>query len=434
MLSSILIKNGRVVSPADGLDAVQDVLVTSEGIVTVESSISFAARDLVRVDAAGLLVVPGLIDAHVHFREPGFEAKETVRTGSAAAAAGGFSCVVCEPNTKPPCDRVDRLRDAMDRARREASVRVFQKVCITVDRAGQELSDMEALAAQPGFAAFSDDGDPVFDRVVMDAALARAAELGALVSPHCEDSARAVELAREQPERAGFRPGPPFTNEARYVERDLDLAARRGARLHIAHVSLAASLDLIRQGRASGVKVTCEVAPHHFCLDTEICRARGLDVAVCPPIRSPADREAVIEAVREGLVDVFACDHAPHTAADKAAGAHGIIGLETSLALVSTFLVGPGVISWPRAVEMMSVSPSALFGLDGGRLASGARGDVTLIDPARQWTVDPDSFASKSRNCPFSGWTLTGVPAAVIVGGALKHIHPRCAERVGGAT
>lgn len=432
-MKPVLIQHGRVIDPESGIDACADVLVCRDQIAAMGGDVAAAAGDPVRIDAAGLLVVPGLVDVHVHFREPGFEQKETIATGSAAAAAGGFTAVVCEPNTNPPVDTVERARDMARRAALAGVVRVYQKAAITMGRAGAALTDFARLLREPAVKAISDDGDPVFDAQVMEAALAAAVQCGAVISPHCEDSGAAIRSRAEDPSRQGFPSAPDYENEPGFVARDVRLAVKHGARLHVSHLSRAESITAVRDGRRAGGAITCEAAPHHFCLDTDVCRERRLSVTVNPPIRGPEHRRAVLDAIADGTIDVIASDHAPHTAEDKARGVHGIIGLETTVGLVSTFLVAKGVLDWPRAIALMSCNPSRLFGLPGGSLVPGRVGDVTLIDPDLQWTVEPAEFRCKSRNCPYAGWRLRGRAVLTLCRNEIAYAHPCMGGRVAGA-
>jgi dihydroorotase len=426
---TILIDNARVINPASGLDGVCDILISEGRVAAVEPGICLMAPDVLRIQADGLIAAPGLVDAHVHFREPGFESKETIETGARAAAAGGFTAVICEPNLAPPPDTVARAREMAARAE-GAAVRIFQKACITVGRAGEEPVDVAALNREPNIRGFSDDGDPLVDRAVMAAALACAAAAGAVLSPHEEDSPAGIERRRARPGRLGFRPRRDYENEPEYVGRDIALAKPVAARLHVSHASLAETMDLVRMAKRSGLPVSCEVAPHHFCLDTDFCGREELTVKVNPPIRSPRDRTALLDAIADGTVDLIASDHAPHTAVDKEGGAHGVIGLETTLGLVATHLVAEQIIDWPRAVELLSVAPARVFGLETRGLAPSAPADVTLIDPTLAWTVDPEEFRSHARNCPFAGWSLHGRAVATIVGGAVRHLHPAIRRRI----
>ncbi len=415
-----LIRAARLIDPIAGTDDVRDVLAVNGHIRLVrpriprpEARALCGEGPLSMVDGAGLWLLPGLIDAHVHLREPGFTEKETIATGTEAAAAGGFTTVVCEPNTDPPVDSPEIVQRLADRARQTARVNVYFKVAMTVGRGGEEAADMRA-AAHERVVAVSDDGDPVVRADVMEEVCRRAAEADVLLCPHCEDSPRALQQMTRGAE-PGFTPGEPYTNEARYIQRDVELAASRGCRIHLSHVSLAESVDVVRSMR-SRAWVTFEVTPHHLLLCAEDYEPDETPL-VNPPIRPRRHRDALRSALLAGLVDAIASDHAPHTARDKTAGASGLIGLETTLALVLTHLVGPGMLAPADAVRLLSAAPARIFGLPGGSLEPGHAADMVLVDPERQWTVRPEAFRSLSRNCPWAGHTLRGKAVATWVAG-----------------
>ena len=423
-MSSLLIRRARVVDPAQGLDAQRDVLVADGLVAAIEPEIGADDATTV-IDAEGLWLWPGLVDAHVHFREPGFTEKETVRTGSLAAAAGGYTSVICEPNTDPPIDTPEAARALMAAVQRDAVVRVYCKAAMTVGRMGLEPTDASALAAVAGVVALSDDGDPVVDPDVMEQACRAAAGAHIVVSPHCEDSPRAIELM-ESGADPGFEPLGPFANEVRYVERDLELARRAGCRIHVSHVSLAESLEALL--RRKSLRVSFEVAPHHLLLSADDYSADAVP-EVCPPLRPDADRASLCEALAAGRADAVASDHAPHTIADKEAGASGLIGLETTLGLMLTHFVHEGRLSPGDAVRVMGVNPARIFGLPAGALAAGLPADMVLIDPQMEWTVDPEDFRSKSRNCPYAGQRLRGRAVATYVAGEQVFALPCLSER-----
>ena len=422
-MDALLIQGALLTDPAASVDAARDVLVASGRVALVAERITpqeaaelaGAADGLDLLDARGLWLWPGLVDAHVHFREPGYEAKETIRTGSLAAAAGGYTSVICEPNTQPPTDSPERARDLVRRADAEAVVHVYFKAAMTAGRLGRQPSDAAALAREPRVVALSDDGDPVADAAVMDAVCRAAAAAGIIITPHCEDSARALLMMAEGCS-PGFVPGRPYANEAGWVERDVRAAGRAGCRIHVSHVSLAHSVDLIERYRRGRTGVTYEVAPHHLLLSADDYED-GEAPMVNPPLRAASDRRALCEALESGSADVVASDHAPHTAEDKSHGASGLIGLETTLGLVLTQFVADGRLSRERAVRVMSLRPAEIFGLPAGTLRPGSPADMVLIDPAREWTVDPQEFRSRSRNCPYAGWRLRGKALATWVAG-----------------
>lgn len=392
------------------------------------------SRPLVVVDGEGLWMWPGLVDGHVHFREPGFTEKETIPTGGAAAAAGGVTSVVCEPNTDPPVDSVALVRQLAAKARRESPVNVYFKAAMTKGRRGQEPTDIQALAKEPAVVALSDNGDPVVDPDVMESICHAAAAAGVLLTPHCEDSARAIG-AYALGAAPGFRPGEPYTNEDSYIGRDARLAVRSGCRIHFSHVSLGESIEVICRFKKQAddpAKITCEVTPHHLLLSNEQL-GEGEVPNVNPPLRSPKDRRALREALEAGRVDAIASDHAPHTAADMLAGATGVVGLETTLGLILTRFVWTGELTVERAVNLLSLTPARIFDLPAGTLKVGSPADLVLIDPGMPWTVNPEEFRSKSRNTAFAGLKLRGKAVATYARGEEVFSAPGFGERVIGA-
>lgn len=426
----LCIKDARLTDPSQGVDDARDVLVADGTVKEVALRLSPPPGATV-VDASGLWLWPGLVDVHVHFREPGFTDKETIRSGSRAAAAGGYTSVVCEPNTVPPIDSPEVAARIERQAQTDAVVNVYVKAAITRGRRGRELGDLEELARQRNVVAFSDDGDPLVGRKLMEEACRAACRLGVLLSPHCEDSQRATEMFGEGVD-PGFEPGSPYTNESAYIQRDLQIAGEHGCRIHFSHVSLARSVEVIREFRSThdpDHRITFEVAPHHFVLSRDAFPADELP-AVTPPLRSEQDREALVEALTSGMVDVIASDHAPHTPEAVAGGATGLIGLETTLGVVLTRFVHTGAVSPLRAVELLSTSPARIFGLPAGSLQPGAAADMVLIDPRREWTVDAGSFRSKSRNTPFQGWELRGKTVATLRAGKETYSEPELSTRI----
>ncbi|MEW6749540.1 MAG: dihydroorotase [Candidatus Latescibacterota bacterium] len=417
----LLVRGGRLVDPARGIDAVQDVLIRRGRVAALGAALQ-AAADTPVLEATGLVVTPGFIDVHVHLREPGFEAKETIATGTQAAAAGGICAVACMPNTDPPPDSAVRLRQLRERIRASAQVRVYPIGCITRGRRGATLAPLAELAAA-GAVAFSDDGDPVADARLMEEALRQAHRLGRPLTPH--EEVRSLTAGGCMHEglvaaRMGVK-GMPVAAEEEMVRRDLELARRTGGPLHIAHISTAAALRRVRQARSEGLAVTCEVMTHHFSATDEEVERHGANAKMSPPLRSQADVEAMRQGLADGTIDVIATDHAPHTAVEKslplAEAPFGIVGLETAVGLTLTSLVHAGVLDLAAAVARWTSAPARIFGLPGGRLAVGDPGDVTVLDPGREWVVDPAAFRSKGRNTPFAGRLLRGRAVATVVGG-----------------
>jgi len=421
----ILLRGGRVVDPASGLDALCDVLVDGGRIAAVGPRLDTAADRT--VDAHGLVIVPGLIDMHVHLREPGDEVKETILTGVRAAVRGGFTTVCAMPNTRPVNDRREITQRIVAEARRAGLANVLPIAAITRASGGRDLVDMADLVAA-GAAAFSDDGRPVPDSRVMRLALESAAAAGSLVIDHCEDRSLSEGGAINDgavSTRLGI-PGIPAAAEDVMVARDIILAEAAGTRVHIAHLSTAGAVRMVGEAKARGVRVTAEATPHHLLLTDEAIEAPDTNFKMNPPLRSASDAAALVEALRTGVVDVIATDHAPHTAEEKgrdfAAAPFGIVGLETAVSLVLDRLVRPGTISFPRFVELFSAGPARLLGLaTKGRLAAGADADLTILDPDLPVTVDKTRFESKGRNTPFDGWVLRGGPVMTIVGGRIVY-------------
>lgn len=390
-MTDLLVRGARLFDPAAGLDAVGDLLIRDGRIAAVGEVAATGGEEV--VEARGLWALPGLVDIHVHLREPGQEHKETVATGAAAAAAGGFTAVACEPNTIPPTDTPERVRAMQERAR-EAAVRVLPKCAITIGRSGARVGDLAALRAA-GAVAASDDGDSVADAGVMGEAMAAAREAGMPLTVHLDS-----------PE---------------LVARDIELAAELDWMIHISHVSLAEGVALIARARERGVRVTGEATPHHLALSAGDAPTGDADFKMNPPLRSAADREALRRALAEGVISVIASDHAPHAREEKARGYEtappGVIGLETSLGVIWTVLVHESLLSAEGAVTAMTSGPAAVLGMKPAALAEGGLADVTLFDPETQWVVDPGRFQSKARNCPFAGWRLRGRAVATVVAG-----------------
>jgi dihydroorotase len=418
---SLLIKNGRVVDPAGRIDAVQDVLVADGRIERVGRGLEAPAGARV-VDASGQVVCPGFIDLHVHLREPGFEYKETVATGTRAAAAGGFTAVCCMANTFPVNDNRAVTDYILAKAKVEGVVRVYPIGAVTRDLKGERLAEL-AEQAEAGCVAFSDDGRCVMNGELYRRAMEYALPFGTPLISHAEDR----HLAREGVMNEGLvstelgLTGQPAVAEEVMVARDILLAELTGAHVHIAHLSTAGSARLVRDGKARGVKVTAEVTPHHLLLSDEAVRGYDPNTKMAPPLRTKRDAEALLEALADGTIDCVATDHAPQALSEKegefAEAANGIVGLETAVPLLLDRLVRAGRMDVPTLVARMSAGPARLLNLPGGSLAAGAPGDITILDLERPWTVDPATFRSRSRNTPFGGWTGVGAPVMTIVGG-----------------
>ena len=421
MSANLLIANGRVVDPAEGLDATLDVRVRDGRIAEVAERLE-PGGDEQRYDASGLVVAPGFVDVHVHLREPGQEHKETILTGSRSAAAGGFTSICCMPNTSPVNDTAATTRLILERAAEAGLVNVFPIGAITKGSEGEELAPIGALA-RAGCVAISDDGQPVMNAQLMRRAMEYAAEVGLPVVDHCEDRNLAAGGVMNEgccSARLGLR-GINRAAEEVHVARDSILAEITGAHVHIAHISTARSLDFVRDAKARGLRVTCEVTPHHFALTEEAVGEFDTNAKMNPPLRTDRDREALLAGLADGTIDCIATDHAPHHADEKAlefdCAPFGIVGLETSLALGLTHLVETGRVSLPRLVELMSTAPSRLFGLGRGSLAVGAPADVVCFDPQASVEVAPRAFRSKGRNTPFGGHPLTGRVVATVLAG-----------------
>ena len=421
----ILLRGGRVVDPSERLDGLFDVLIDGDRIAAVGPRLE--ASGARSIDASGLVVVPGLIDMHAHLREPGDEAKETILTGVRAAVKGGFATVCAMPNTRPVNDRPEITELILARARQAGWAHVLPIAAITRGSAGREIVDMAGLAAA-GAVAFSDDGRPVSDDAIMRRAFEAAAAVDRLIIDHCEDKALAGNgVINEGPVSARLGiPGIPAAAEDTMVARDIRLAEATGTRVHIAHLSTAGAARLVAEAKARGVRVSAEATPHHLFLTEDALAGGDPDFKMNPPLRTAADRAALVEAVRSGVVDVIATDHAPHTVEEKsrglAAAPFGIVGLETAVALVLDRLVRPGTISLALFVELLAGRPARLLGLSRkGRIAAGADADLTVLDLERTGQVDKSRFESKGRNTPFDGWSLRGGPVMTLVGGRVAY-------------
>lgn len=418
----IVIKNGRVIDPANGIDETLDVLVRGGNIAAVGKALAADGADTV-LDASGLVVCPGLVDVHVHFRDPGLTHKEDILTGSAAAAAGGFTTVVCMANTRPTVDNPETLRYVLEKGR-QAPVHVHTVATVTRDMAGKELTDMELLA-QNGACGFSDDGIPLADERLLIQAMVRAKQLDRPISLHEEHPALIAESgvnAGEVAKALGLT-GAPAAAEDVLVARDCMLALHTGARVHLQHISSARSVELVRLARRLGAPVTAEATPQHFTLTEQDVLRQGTLAKVNPPLRTEHDRLAVIEGLRDGTLGIIATDHAPHSSEEKARpfaeAPSGIIGLETALPLGITELVRTGRLSLSQLIQRMTVSPAALYGFPAGTLSVGAPADVTVFDPDA--VVTAGEYRSKSANSPFTDRTLYGAVRFTVCGGAVVY-------------
>jgi dihydroorotase len=417
----ILIRGGRIIDPSRGADEVADLFLA-------DGKVQASGRDLGHPDdaqvlnAGGRVVAPGLIDLHVHLREPGQEDLETVATGAMAAAAGGFSAVCAMPNTDPVTDNQAAVGFIVSQAQRAAKARVYPIGAVSLGQKGQQLAEFGELVGA-GAVAVSDDGKPVVSSHLMRTALEYARTFGIPVADHCEDPTLAEGGAMHEglvATRLGLK-GIPAAAEEIMVARDILLAELTGGHVHLCHLSTRGSVELIRRAKEKGLRVTAEACPHHFTLTHEACEGYNTHAKMNPPLREPEDREAIRQALRDGTIDVICTDHAPHHYDAKERefddAPNGIIGLETALGLAISELVESGLLSLPELVSRMSLMPARIFGLQGGSLAPGSPADVVVFDPAAEWTVRPEEFYSKSRNTPFAGRRLRGRAETTIVRG-----------------
>lgn len=422
--NKIVIKNGRVIDPSQKLDQVTDLTLADGKVVAIGK---VAGGEAEVINAEGKIVCPGLIDIHVHLREPGNEDAETIASGCAAAVAGGFTSIACMPNTEPAIDNEAMVEFVTRQAMRAGLCNVYPIGAITKRREGKELAEMGQMV-RAGAAAFSDDGRGVASSTVMYRAMQYVSMFGKTIIQHCEDP----DLAEggcmnggDTAMRLGL-PSIPAMAEEMMLQRDLLIAKNTRSRYHMAHVSTAGGVALIREAKKRGVAVTAEVCPHHLLLTEETVETFDTNFKVNPPLRTKADIAACIEGLVDGTIDCLVTDHAPHgleaKELDFQAAPFGMVGLETALGLYIKALIKPGHLDWPRLIARMTSAPAAVLGLKKGTLAQGSDADVTIIDPNIEWTVNVSSFRSRSRNCPYNGWALVGRATHTLVGGALKHV------------
>ena len=429
MSSELLIKNGRVIDPANKVDRKCDVLIVDGRIAEVGEEIENSKLKTKSyrtvIDATGKIVAPGLIDIHVHFREPGDEEEETIASGSAAAVAAGFTSVVCMPNTDPPIENETDVEYIHRKGRQTRKTHVYTMGAITKNREGVELAEM-GFMAEAGAVGFTDDGKGVQDPTVMLRALKYAAMFDKVVAQHCQDNS----FAGGGVMNSGFYstvlglPGIDVLAEEAMLWRDIQLVQKTDVRYHAQHISTAGSVELIRATKKKSLPITCEVTPHHLLLTEENCLEYDTNYKVNPPLRTEDDIKALKGAIAEGLVDALVSDHAPHLQSEKELvflrAPFGIASLECALGLYVKALIEPGVLDWPGLISLMTAKPAGIIGVDKGTLGKGKQGDVTIIDPDAKYKIDVNNFRSKSRNCPYDGWTVTGKVEKTIVGGEIR--------------
>jgi len=423
---TILIRGGRVIDPSQRIDRVADLWLAGGRVAGFEGGQEEGEGAEVVIDAAGLIVCPGLIDCHVHLREPGNEEDETIATGAAAALAGGVTSLACMPNTRPALDSQGAAEFVVLQAQRARKANVYPVGAVSKGREGKELAELGQLVAG-GAVAFTDDGAPVASAALMRRALQYASMFDRVIMQHCqvpELTEGGVMNEGSESMRLGL-PGMPPAAEDIMVARDIRLAEITGGRLHIQHISTARSVELVREGKARGIKVTAEACPHHFTLTDDCLRTFDSNFKMNPPLRTREDVAAVIGGLVDGTIEILATDHAPHAPEKKMReldeAPFGIVGLETLIPITVLGLIEPGHLAWPRVIELLTINPANLLGIKKGTLKPGADADVTLIDPAARWTIDPAKFLSKSRNTPYGGREVRGRAHTVIVAGEVRH-------------
>lgn len=422
-----IFRKAHVCDPSQGIDRVADVVVDEGKVLAiVDDSTPYDVGSCEVIDCSGLVLTPGLIDLHVHLREPGFEYKEDVQSGTAAAVAGGFTAVCCMPNTDPPLDEPSVIRGLLQRAEQVGVARVYPIAAITKGLQAEGLTEMAALK-EAGAVAVTDDAYPLQSAEVLRRGMEYAGQLGLPVLTHCEDKSLTKDACMNEGLTStimGLR-GMPAVAEEIQVARNCLMSLYTGCRLHVLHVSTAGSVRIIRWAKERGAPVTAETCPHYFALTDEACLGYNTNAKMNPPLRTQADCDAIVEGLLDGTIDAIATDHAPHATHEKAQefalAPFGIVGLETAFALSFTELVGTGRMSLSALVEKMSCQPAKILGLPGGTLAPGAPADIALFDLNRNWTVRASEFRSKSHNTPFEGWELTGKPVLTMVGGRIVY-------------
>ena len=421
MMHPILIRGGRIIDPSRGTDGVADLYLSDGRVEAIGRNIAVPPEAQI-IDGSGKVVAPGLIDVHVHLREPGQEDLETVATGAMAAAAGGFTSICAMPNTDPVTDNQAAVGFIVGKAQRAGKARVYPIGAITLGQKGEKLAEFGELVGA-GAVAVSDDGKPVVSSHIMRTALEYARTFGIPVADHCEDPTLAQGGAMHEgivSTRLGLK-GIPAAAEEIMVARDIILSELTGGHVHLCHMSTRGSVDLIRRAKEKGLRVTAEATPHHFSLTHEACEGYNTNAKMNPPLREAEDRDAIRQALKDGTIDVIASDHAPHHYDAKERefddAPNGILGLETALGVALTELVLPGLLTLPQLVLRMSTQPARIFGLAGGTLTVGAPADVVVFDPDARWVVDPSTFYSRSRNTPFGGRALNGVVECTVVRG-----------------
>jgi dihydroorotase len=422
-LRTIQITRGRIIDPSQNLDHVGDLWISRGRILPIGGG--YEEAEIV-IDAAGMIVCPGLIDAHVHLREPGNEEDETIATGSSAALAGGVTSLACMPNTLPPIDSQAAAEFVVLQAQRARQANVYPVGAVSIGRKGEQLAELGQLVAG-GAVAFTDDGAPVASAALMRRALEYARMFDRVIMQHCQ----VPELTIGGVMHEGFESmrlglaGMPSAAEDIMVARDIRLAEITGGRLHIQHISTARSVELVREGQRRGVRVTAEACPHHFSLTDETLRSFDSNFKMNPPLRTWSDVEAVINGLRDHTIGLIATDHAPHAREKKMReidlAPFGIVGLETLIPITVTRLIEPGHLTWPEVIRKLTINPAQLLGIPKGTFKAGADADVTIIDPNVRWTIDPTKFRSKSRNTPFGGWDVRGQAHTAIVAGEVRY-------------